>query len=172
VIGIAQPAAAEYTHADTLVLNYTVTDGGSGVAGVSPVMNGSPTVAGNPLASGQAIQLLTSLPLGPNTFTIDSIDNVGNKSRSSITFNIIVTAASILEDLTQLEGKGLLQRGDSLAAKLNAAAASRARGNCGAAANQYAAFINEVRAQTGKTITPIASALLIGDAQYLIAHCQ
>jgi hypothetical protein len=33
------------------------------------------------------------------------------------------------------------------------------------------AFINQVKAQTGKGITPTAAAILIGDAQYLITQC-
>ena len=39
-IVIIQPAATEYTHSDTLVLDYSVTDGGSGVATVTPTMDG------------------------------------------------------------------------------------------------------------------------------------
>jgi len=148
-----------------------VTDGGSGAATVNPTMDGSTTVAGSILPSGRAIQLLTSLPLGPNTFKIDSTDMVGNKSSLSVTFTIIVTPQSIIQDIVQLQGNGLNQRGDSLFAKLTNAAASFGGGNCVAARNQYRAFINEVQAQTGKSITPTAAAILIGDAQYLIAHC-
>jgi hypothetical protein len=33
------------------------------------------------------------------------------------------------------------------------------------------AFIHEVSAQRGKSITPVAADILIADAQYLIAHC-
>ncbi len=38
-------------------------------------------------------------------------------------------------------------------------------------ANIYQAFINEVSAQSGKGIDPTAAAIMIADAQYLIAHC-
>ncbi|HWY69893.1 MAG TPA: hypothetical protein VNX88_14575 [Terriglobales bacterium] len=172
VITINQPAATSYTHADTLVLNYNVVDGGSGVASVLPTMNGSTTVAGNVLSNGLAIPLLTSLPLGPNTFKIDSADMVGNNSSSSVTFNIIVTPQSIMQDIVQLQGNGLNQPGGSLMAKLGNAAANFGGSNCHVAANQYSAFIHEVQAQTGKSIMPTASAILIGDAQYLISHCQ
>jgi hypothetical protein len=171
VITITQPAATSYPHSATLILNYTVTDGGSGVATILPAMDGSATVAGNGLPSGEAILLLTSLPLGPNTFKIDSADMVGNKSSSSVTFNIIVTAQSMIDDLSILQGQGLAQQGNSLLAKLTNAADDFTGGRCRVAANKYSAFINEVNAQTGKSITPAAAALLIGDAQYLIAHC-
>jgi len=172
VITISQPAATDYTHADTLVLNYNVTDGGSGVATVNPTMNGSTTVAGSTLPSSRAIPLLTSLPLGSNTFRIDSADMVGNKSSLSVTFNIIVTPQSIMQDIVELQGNGLNQPGDSLMAKLSNAAGNFGGRSCHVAINQYEAFMHEVQAQTGKSISPTASAILIGDAQYLTTHCR
>ncbi len=51
------------------------------------------------------------------------------------------------------------------------AAATRASGNCGGAADDYEAFINQANGQSGKGITAAAATILIGDAQYLIAHC-
>ena len=60
---------------------------------------------------------------------------------------------------------------NSLLAKLRAAAAARARGSCQTADNVYQAFINGVSAQSGKGIDPTAAAIMIADAQYLIAHC-
>ena len=60
---------------------------------------------------------------------------------------------------------------NSLLAKLDAAAAARAAGQCGTAANQCSAFINELQAQAGKGVDAAAAAIMIADAQYLIAHC-
>ncbi len=172
VIDIRQPLAATYTHSATLVLNYNVTDGGSGVASVQAALNGSTSIGGQVLSNGLALTLLTSLPPGPYTFSIDSADRAGNRSSSSVKFNIVVTPQSLIEAVSQFQDHGLDQRGNSLVAKLSNAAASFMGGKCRAAGNQYGAFINEVRAQTGKTITPIVAGILIGDAQYLIAHCQ
>jgi hypothetical protein len=173
VITIVQPAATTYTHSSTLTLNYTVTDGGSGVATVSPTMNGNTTVAGLGLSSGQAIPLLTSLALGPNTLTINSTDNVGNRSAQSITFNIIVTAQSMIDDVTQFIASGALKPAGSslLQGMLNNALTKQTAGQCSAAGNIYSAFISEVQAQTGKSITPVAAAILIADAHYLQSHC-
>jgi hypothetical protein len=42
-------AAAEYAHASTLVLGYTVTDGGSGVAGVDATPTASALLIGDAL---------------------------------------------------------------------------------------------------------------------------
>jgi hypothetical protein len=163
-----------YVHSATLTLGYGVTDSGSGVATVTPAMDGGPTVAGGSLPSGRVIDLLTSLPLGQHTFTIDAVDSVGNASaRASVTFTIIVTAESVIGAVNQLVasgGIGTTTRA-SLMAKLGNAMELRRAGQCEPAAQVYAAFINQVRAQTGKSIEPTAAAILIGDAQYLIANC-
>ena len=175
VITITQPAAADYTHSQTLTLNYTVDDGaGSGVKSFTATLDGSPTLNGHGLQSGQVINLLTELSLGPHTFTIDAVDNVGNRSSRSVTFNIIVTPQSIVDDIDQFVASGDITKhgiAQSLLAKLDAAADARSRGNCKAAGNIYTAFIHEVSAQTGKAITAEAAAIMIADAQYLIAHC-
>ena len=173
-IVIVEPQPVEYTHSDTLVLDYTVTDGGSGVATVTPTMNGSSTVAGNGLASGQSILLLVSLPLGEHTFAVDADDQVGNVSPTeSVTFSIVVTPESLIEAVNIFEGLGDIDPKlvKSLLAKLNNAAQKFNAGQCTPAANIYNAFINEVQAQTGKKISEFAASILIADAEYLIANC-
>ena len=174
VIVIIQPAPTEYPHSDTLVLDYSVTDGGSGVATMTPTMNGATTVAGAGLPSGRAILLLTDLPLGDHTFAVEAADHVGNVSpTASVTFSIVVTPESLIEAITIFEGLGDIKSTlvKSLLAKLENAAEKFNSGDCATAANIYRAFINEVQAQTGKAITPFAAAILIADAEYLIANC-
>lgn len=174
-ITINQPAATSYTHSQTLTLSYTVDDGlGSGVKSFTPTMDGLSALAGHGLQNGQLINLLTELPLGTHTFTIFAVDNVGNSTSVSVTFTIIVTANSIIDDVTLFQDSGDISKhgiANSLLAKLNAAADARSRGNCTAAGNIYGAFINEVRAQTGKGISALAASIMIADAQYLIANC-
>jgi hypothetical protein len=176
VITITQPTATTYTHSSTLTLNYTVDDGsGSGVASFVPLMDNAPLLAGHGLASGQAINLLTELPIGPHTFTIGSATDVaGNVSSRSVTFTIVVTADSIRADVGQFVASGAITNANwasALQATLSGAGAARAQGNCTGAANIYQAFIREVQAQTGKKVTPNAAAIMLADAQYLIAHC-
>ncbi len=175
VITINQPAATTYTHSQTLVLDYTVTDGaGSGVASFTPLMDGSATVAGHGLSSGQSIWLLLEMSLGSHIFSIDAVDNLGNSSSASVTFTIIVTPDSIKDDVTLLYAAGYITKQgtvNSLLAKLDAAKAARERGECATAASIYEAFIDDVMAQSGKSIDPLAAAALIGDAQYLIDNC-
>jgi hypothetical protein len=176
VISIAQPQATSYPHSAVLTLHYSVDDGtGSGVQSSTALMDNNTTLPdGTGLQSGQAINLLTELTLGQHTFTIDAVDNVGNTGTTSVTFAIIVTPDSIKGDVNQFLGSGKIKNSgeaNSLLAKLNAAASARARGDCKTAANNYQAFINELQAQTGKGVDAAAAAIMIADAQYLVAHC-
>jgi hypothetical protein len=173
---IVQPAETSYPHSATLTLNYSVSDGtGSGVSSVAPTLDGAAMLAdGTGLASGQAIQLLTELSLGRHTFSIDSADNVGNRGTRSVVFSIVVTADSIKEDVGLFLDANKIKNGGlakSLLAKLEAAAESRARGQCATASRQYDAFIQQLQAQAGKGIDAAASAIMIADAQYLIGNC-
>lgn len=175
-IGIVQPQATTYPHSAVLVLTYTVDDGtGSGVASFTPRIDGLTSLPGVPnLQSGQAINLLTELPLGTHTFSTTATDNLNNTGTSSVTFTIIVTADSIKGDVTQFLQSGAIKNSgeaNSLLAKLDAAAAARARGECSTAKNMYQAFITELSAQSGKGVDATAAATMIADAQYLIAHC-
>jgi hypothetical protein len=173
VITIIQPAATQYLHSDVLTLNYSVASSGCGVGNVTPRMDGMNTIHGHGLDSGQTIDLLTELTTGVHTFTVDAVDNVGGPSTVSVTFTIIVTAESIKSDVKKFLASGAIsQNGEkSLLAKLDAAASARARGQCATANNIYNAFINELKAQSGKKISAQAAAIMIADALYLIAHC-
>lgn len=176
VISIGQPQATAYPHSAMLTLSYSVDDGtGSGVASFRPTMDGATTLPGPlGLQSGQVINLLMELTLGAHTFSIIATDNVNNTGTTSVTFTIIVTPDSIKGDVSQFLGAGKIKNNgeaNSLLAKLNAAANARAAGNCATANNIYQAFINELNAQSGKGVDAVAAAIMIGDAQYLMAHC-
>ena len=173
-ITINQPTAADYVHSATLTLDYDAVDvGGSGVKDLAALMDGASTLAGHGLASGQQINLLTEMTLGPHTFTVNAVDYVGNTGSASVTFNIIVTPESLEEDVDQFlsAGKITLDDGKSLLKSLDAAAKARSRGVCGTADRIYQSFINEVLAQSGKKIDADAARILIADAQYLMSHC-
>jgi hypothetical protein len=180
-IAINQPTPTDYTHSSTLTLDYTVDDGplsglgaGSGVASTVAKIDGATTLAGHGLASGQTIDPLTELSLGPHTFSIDAVDNVGHAASKSVTFTIVVTPDSIVQDVNQFFAAGAMTgqgREASLLAKLEAARSAWNSGNCTAADNLYQAFINELQAQSGKSVDASAALIMIQDAQYLIAHC-
>jgi hypothetical protein len=172
-VTIVQPGSATYLHGATLTLDYSATDA-SGIQSVTATLDGNPTVGGHGLASGQTIDLLTELALGDHTFVVTAVDNAGNTASPSVTFSVIVTPESVGGEVQQFMQDGAFKnqgQARSLLAKLDAAAKARSRGDCSAAANIYQAFINELRAQSGKGIDAAAAAILTADAQYLIAHC-
>jgi hypothetical protein len=176
VNSISQPQAIAYPHSAVLTLGYSVSDGtGSGVASVTPTMDGATTVTGVPsLQSGQPINLLTALMLGAHTFKVASADNLNNSGATSVTFTIVVTPASIEGDVTYFLQAGAIKNAglaSTIMSNLVAAAAARQAGKCATANNIYNSFINAVLAQRGKGITVTAADIMIGDAQYLIAHC-
>jgi hypothetical protein len=175
VITIVSPTATQYAHSDTLTLSYSATDGsGSGIATTTAAMDGSTTLNGHGLPSGQAINLLIEMTLGPHSFSVQSVDRVTNQGSASVTFTIVVTPESIKQDVNIFLAAGLIKNSglaNSLLAKLSAAADARARGDCATAANIYQAFINELQAQSGTGVDATAAAIMIADAQYLIANC-
>jgi hypothetical protein len=174
LIAITQPMPTTYTHSSILTLDYSVTDICTGVASFTPTLDGATTLDGHGLQSGQAIRLLTELALGTHVFNIGAVDVAGNADTKSVSFTIIVTPDSIKDDVTEFFAMGAIKNQgleNSLLAKLDAAANARARGDCDTAANNYSAFINELTAQSGKGVDSTAAAIMIADAQYLIAHC-
>ena len=148
---------------------------GSGVSVFTPTLDGATTVAGHGLQSGQAIHLLTELSVGMHTFTIVASDNLQNSGNATVTFEVLVTPESIKEDVNyylaagDFKNKGMA---NSLLAKLNSAAHAIERDHCHTAINIYNAFIHELNAQSGKGVDPTAAAIMIADAEYLIANCD
>ncbi|MCU1374581.1 MAG: exported protein of unknown function [Actinomycetia bacterium] len=94
---------------------------------------------------------------GDNTRSATATDKAGNVGSTSVTFRVTVTFDSLCT-LSVRYADGAL--GNSLCAKLSAAAASAARGNTKAKANQLDAYRNEVSAQSGKKLTVAEAATL------------
>jgi hypothetical protein len=88
--------------------------------------------------------------------------------------NIVITPAVIASDLqAAIANRAITNPGvaASLQAELDGAAGARARGDCSVSGNLYNAFINDVTAQTGRSITQAAASQLVTDAKLLIANC-
>lgn len=171
-ITVVEPTETQYLHTDVLSLDYSEADTGCGVGSVTATMDGSTTLQGHGLDSGQEIDLLTEMSPGDHTFEVDAADNVGGTSTASVTFSIIVTAQSIMDDINRFVASGdiTLDEGRSLLAILNAAASARTRSLGKTASNNYRSFIDEVSAQSGNLISVQAAAILIVDAMYLLTH--
>ncbi|MEP7305736.1 MAG: hypothetical protein ABJA98_09480 [Acidobacteriota bacterium] len=172
---IVVPAATQYAHSDLLTLDYSVSDGaGSGVASTTASLDGSTTLNGHGLPSGQVVNLLAEMSLGPHSFSVEGLDQLANRGIATVSFTIVVTPDSIKQDVNLFLAAGLIKNGglaNSLLSKLSSAAAARARGQCATAAHGYDAFIQELEAQAAKGVDASAATIMIGDAQYLIANC-
>jgi hypothetical protein len=97
--------------------------------------------------------------LGTNSFSAQATDKAGNVGTASTSFVLRVTFNSLKNVVSvACNNPGVAQ---SLNAKLVAAEASAMRANQKAKEQQLGAFINEVNAQTSKSITPEMAAILI-----------
>lgn len=173
-VAVSAPTNGVYPHSGTLTLDYGANDGaGSGVATVTATLDGSTTVDGQPVASGTTIDLLTALSLGSHTLVVTATDKVGNAGTTTVTFTVTVTPRSIADDVDIFASRGEVgtRMVTPLRAKLDDAAQAREAGDCLEADSIYRAFVNQVRAQTGKQISPAAAAILTADAQYLRDTC-
>jgi hypothetical protein len=177
VITINQPTASDYAHNTSFTIDFTVDDGnGSGLHHATPTMDGSLTLAYHGLESGQEIKFLFEMTPGPHTFNVYAVDNVGNATSSSVTFNVIATAESIVDAVNQFRANRSIRSQrlqNSLLGKLYEAATARQNGDCTLAAKKYQLCIDELQAY-GSDDTDIqlgARGILVADLQYLIAHC-
>jgi hypothetical protein len=107
-----------------------------------------------------------SFGLGTHTFSATATDKAGNVGSGSTTFTVQVTYASLCA-LTQQFVTPNPDLGQSLCAKLSAAAAAAARGDLKAKRALLKAYRNEVRAQIGKALTAGEAAILIQLSQHL-----
>jgi len=172
-ISISDPRATDYSHPSLLTVAFGGNDGtGSGVSTFDATLDGASTAGGVPIQSGSVIDFL-DLSLGAHVFTVSAIDRVGNTSNSTVRFNILANPGSLHDDVARFAQLDKLktQLEKSLNSKLDAADATQLRDHCATANNIYGALINEVQAQSGKGIDSAAAAVIVADAQYVMAHC-
>jgi hypothetical protein len=188
VITINQPTATQYTHADTLTIDYDVSDGaGSGVKSSTATIDGRTTLpGGRVIVNGMKIDLFSELSLGTHTFSVTATDNVDNAATKSVTFSIIVTPDSLEQDVNILLAFGCIDNGgiaNSLVSKIEAAKSRIAAGDTHSAINTLAALLNQLQAQAGKHISTGCTdpntntqfnpaQLLITDLQALLANLK
>ena len=118
-----------------------------------------------------------------NTFTFKGVTDKNLKATYQLNYSpepgTPTTAVRVSTFLSAKQDMDLAFRADwiknaglknSLAQKLSNAEAAQGRGDVTAASNILSAFLNEVKAQSGKGIDPDAETMLTQDAQYLIEH--
>ncbi|HSQ89341.1 discoidin domain-containing protein [Romboutsia sp.] len=113
----------------------------------------------------------SSLPLGINTISRTVTDNAGNTTTKTVSFKVVPAVDSWTE-LRELVQKYCTKNGiiNSLNAKIDAAKKAYERGNNTTKINILGAFINEVKAQSDKSIESEFANLLINKVKKLQAN--
>jgi hypothetical protein len=184
IITINQPAATQYSHADTLTIDFNADDGiGSGVKSSTAKMDGSTSLpGGTTVTNGLKIDLFSEMTLGTHTFSVNSADNLNNTRSQSVTFSIVVTPDSLEQDVNILLGFGCVDNsgiGNSMISKIEDVKSRVAAGDLHSAINTLSALLNQVQAQAGKHISSActdlntnthfnAAQVLIADIEYLL----
>jgi 2',3'-cyclic-nucleotide 2'-phosphodiesterase (5'-nucleotidase family) len=169
VITINSPQAKTYLHPDFLTLDFGAVD--VGTAGLRSVWA---DLDGVPVTNGQVIDLYT-LSLGDHTLTVYAMDKAYNQASKSVTFSVTATIQSLTASVNRFYQEGKINnRGIyiSLRANLSVAQMALDKGKTKVAIVTLEAFVCHVKAQSGKHITADAAALLITDAQWVIAHLK
>jgi 2',3'-cyclic-nucleotide 2'-phosphodiesterase / 3'-nucleotidase / 5'-nucleotidase len=164
VVTINVPAAMNYLHPDFLKLDFSATDNVT-------VKTIEANLDGTPVTNGQVIDLYT-LALDPayHTLTVTATDYYGHTTTQAVTFHIVATVQSLKASVDRFYAEGKITSRDvykGLMDKLTAAAKAK---DTTSRNNNLNAFINLVKAQSGKAITADAANLLITDAQWLMKH--
>jgi len=177
-ITINEPQARDYLHSDSITLDFSAVDLESGVASISATLDGMT------VTDGQTVGLYT-LSLGQHTLIVTATDHAGNTATKSVTFNVIATIDSLINLVQKFFKNGLsgtsfkaasLESNDGsevesgLLAKLYAAKKQIDRGKIQTAINILGAFMNQVRAQSGKYLSVEEANILTADAKYVIQH--
>jgi 2',3'-cyclic-nucleotide 2'-phosphodiesterase (5'-nucleotidase family) len=165
-ITIESPTSATYLHSDQLTVTFSATDEPAGVRSVTADIDGTA------VTSGQTIDLV-SLALGEHTLTVQATDRASNASTKAVTFSVEATTGSLRALVEAYAADGSISKdaiAKSLLSQLDRIDAAIAAGQAKTAVNQLNAFANLVSAQTGKSITPDAAAVLLADAAWVSAH--
>lgn len=141
----------EISTADGLILDFELQDEWSGADTDGTII----TLDGERVDHRSALPLF-SLPLGEHTLTIRSADLAGNESVQELTFKTVASFESLEKLVHRFAEQGWIDNHGIV----NSLAAKAEKGN-------ITAFINQVRAQTGKHISAEAAAYLIRDASVL-----
>jgi 2',3'-cyclic-nucleotide 2'-phosphodiesterase (5'-nucleotidase family) len=162
VITITAPENKSYLNSSPLTIDFTVTDDIAGVKWVDAELDGVNA------ANGQAINLYLYPAGSTHTFTVTAMDKAYNTASVTVTFEVRATISSMMTVVTKLYNDGKITSADvykGLMDKLKAAAKAT---NTTSRINLLKAFIQQVKAQSGKSIAPDAASLLITDIQWLI----
>ncbi|WP_081417500.1 pectinesterase family protein [Paenibacillus sp. Soil522] len=143
------------TYSDSMDITpiITLSDNWSGVDGSKKTF----TLDTYGIQQGETIQLFT-LPLGTHTFMVTSSDLAGNTSSRSVLFHTTTSIQSMQALVTHFTNVRWIDNA-GIAASLQSMLK----------ANELEAFVNFVKAESGKQISSQAAGYLVRDAQYLLS---
>ena len=169
------PFAMVFDTDDVSTASFSISDGlsGSGIATSSATLDGYLTEGGTtPIASGATLDMYLLHP-GARTITVSATDNLGQGTASTCTFTIVPTTESMLANLERAASEGRIRNqglASSLQAKLRAASAAAARGQCHTEQNVLNAFLNQMEAQRGQGVEAEVADRLMAYARDLITR--
>ena len=110
----------------------------------------------------------STFPIGTTMVSCTATDTHGNSAHLSFSVHV-EGAAEQISDLRGLVASQNLGPGDSLQDKLTSALAALTAGDSASACGTLTAYINEVNAQTGKSLTPTQALQLLSAAKRIEA---
>jgi hypothetical protein len=164
VITVKAPHTGVYMNSDLLTIDFTVTDDISGVKTVTATLDGMPVM------NGDVINLNLFVAGTTHTFAVTAMDKAYNTSNQAVSFTVETSIQSMKTVVTNMYNSKLIKSADvykGLMDKLNAAGKAK---DVKTRNNNLIAFVNLVKAQSGKGITTDAANILIADAQWLLQH--
>jgi len=114
-----------------------------------------------------------SLPRGTTTFTLVVNDGTEDSAPDTVEITVVASATGLASTVEQMFDEELIDDPDirdSLLDKINVAINKMDQGKTKPAGNILNALINHINAQAGKHISQEAAAILIADAEYIIAN--
>lgn len=166
-IAITSPApeGVVFDTDDLSSIEWTATDGGSGVETETVTFDGAASTRG-------AVLDMFLLAPGTHTIVVSAADKLGNASSLTRTFKVEATSASLVSNVARACAEGLIeaQLCNSLSTKVEHAAREHAQGDHRVEHNVLGAWINQLEAQRGKKVDTATANRFIAFANDLIAR--
>ena len=164
-ITVNVPLETTYLHSDIITFDFNAVDSFSGIKSIDALIDNNLTVY-----DGNEFDMLDMEP-GNHSLEIVAMDNANNPESIFVRFNVIIN----IESLTALTERGAIngwindsKNINNLLTKLESAQKKIDNDQVKGAINILTEYMDNINAQTGKTITPEGGDILKSDAMYLI----
>ncbi|MDQ3067783.1 MAG: hypothetical protein M3R12_11645 [Actinomycetota bacterium] len=151
---------------DLSAIQWTATDGGSGVDTESVTFDGAASTQG-------AVLDMFLLDPGTHSIVVRAADKLGNAASLTRTFKVQATSASLVSNVARACAEGLIEGAgmcNSLSGKVEHAAREHAQGDHRVEQNVLGAWVNQLEAQRGKKVDTATANRFIAFANDLIAR--